>query len=73
MMSDGTCAHLSTITTVKHAKRRECSECVKIGARWVICAPVRSAVRRYAATIHLTTREQTRAGERASGDCLRRA
>jgi len=34
-MSHGTCAHLQAITTVKHAKRWECEECVKIGASWV--------------------------------------
>ena len=35
MTSEGTCPHLSAITTVKHAQRRECAECVKIGTRWV--------------------------------------
>jgi uncharacterized UBP type Zn finger protein len=35
MTSDKTCSHLAAITTVKHAKRRECDECVKIGAEWV--------------------------------------
>ena len=34
-MSDATCAHLGAITTVRHAKRRECAECVKMGAPWV--------------------------------------
>jgi ubiquitin-hydrolase Zn-finger-containing protein len=34
-MSDGTCSHISAITAVKHAKRRECEECVKIGSGWV--------------------------------------
>ena len=34
-MSDGSCAHLDAITTVRHAERRECAECVKIDARWV--------------------------------------
>ncbi len=34
-MSDKTCDHLSAITTVKHTTRRECTECVKIGAQWV--------------------------------------
>lgn len=29
------CEHLEGITDVKHAKRRECAECVKTGARWV--------------------------------------
>lgn len=34
-MADGTCAHLSAISKVKLAHRRECAECVKIGASWV--------------------------------------
>src|SRR5437773_10116975 len=34
-MPDGACAHIAAITTVRHAKRRECEECVKIGAQWV--------------------------------------
>ena len=34
-MSQGTCAHISAIETVKKAKRRECAECMPIGARWV--------------------------------------
>ncbi len=34
MMSEGSCSHVAAITTVKPAKRRECDECVKIGARW---------------------------------------
>jgi uncharacterized UBP type Zn finger protein len=34
-MAEATCAHIKTITTVKQAKRRECDECVKVGARWV--------------------------------------
>ncbi len=29
------CAHLSAIKNVKHAKRHECEECVKIGSGWV--------------------------------------
>ena len=35
MMSDETCSHIVAITAVKSAKRQECDECVKIGARWV--------------------------------------
>jgi len=31
-MADSTCAHIEAITTVKNAKRRQCDECVKIGA-----------------------------------------
>jgi hypothetical protein len=29
------CAHISNIVDIKHARRRECEECIKIGARWV--------------------------------------
>ena len=29
------CAHLSALTEIKHAKQRQCEECVKIGAQWV--------------------------------------
>ena len=34
-MADGVCQHLEAVTDVKHAKKRVCEECVKIGARWV--------------------------------------
>ncbi|MEO8033279.1 MAG: UBP-type zinc finger domain-containing protein [Acidobacteriota bacterium] len=34
-MSDQVCIHLQAIETVKQPERRECEECVKIGARWV--------------------------------------
>jgi hypothetical protein len=34
-MSDRACSHIESITTVKHANKRECQECVKIGAAWV--------------------------------------
>jgi hypothetical protein len=34
-MSSGRCEHLSAVTTVKHPKRQECEECVKIGSQWV--------------------------------------
>jgi hypothetical protein len=29
------CVHVRAIQTVKTAKRRECEDCMKIGARWV--------------------------------------
>ena len=29
------CAHLDEIDTVTAARRRQCAECVKVGARWV--------------------------------------
>jgi 3-deoxy-D-manno-octulosonate 8-phosphate phosphatase KdsC-like HAD superfamily phosphatase len=34
-MSGGPCTHIEAIDDVKHAKKRECEECVKIGDRWV--------------------------------------
>ncbi len=34
-MTDETCSHIKAITTVILAKRRECGECVKTGAKWV--------------------------------------
>ena len=35
-MIDEACAHISGITTVKHPKRRECEECVKINNRMFV-------------------------------------
>ena len=35
MASEQGCSHLQAVTTVKHAKRRECAECVKTGSGWV--------------------------------------
>ncbi len=35
MPDDKLCSHLAAIESVKHAKRHECEECVKIGGRWV--------------------------------------
>ena len=34
-MSNGACAHIRATTDVKLAGKRQCEECVKIGARWV--------------------------------------
>ena len=34
-MPDQGCTHISAIASVKHAKRRECEDCVKIGGTWV--------------------------------------
>lgn len=34
-MADVGCPHLAAVTAVKHAKRRECEECVKRGDAWV--------------------------------------
>jgi hypothetical protein len=31
----GACTHIDAIGEVTHPRRRECAECVKIGARWV--------------------------------------
>ena len=35
MTTDPGCGHIAAVTTVKHAKSRECHECLKIGANWV--------------------------------------
>lgn len=35
MTTEGACAHIEQIGAVKHAKRRVCEECVKMGASWV--------------------------------------
>jgi hypothetical protein len=34
-MADGTCPHIDAIVDIKQPVRRECEECVKIGARWL--------------------------------------
>jgi hypothetical protein len=34
-MSTKICKHLSAIHSIKRPERRECAECVKIGAKWV--------------------------------------
>ena len=34
-MPAGACTHVDAIGEVKHPARRECEECVKIGASWV--------------------------------------
>ncbi|SEJ67427.1 ubiquitin-hydrolase Zn-finger-containing protein [Dyadobacter koreensis] len=34
-MADQICSHISAITEIKTAKKRECEECVKAGGRWV--------------------------------------
>jgi uncharacterized UBP type Zn finger protein len=34
-MARRACAHLDAVRTVRQPKRRECEECVKIGADWV--------------------------------------
>jgi hypothetical protein len=34
-MTEGACDHIDAITAVKHSKRHECEECIKIGAQWV--------------------------------------
>src|SRR5881409_1569880 len=35
MKATETCAHVTAITAIKHPRRAECDECVKIGASWV--------------------------------------
>jgi hypothetical protein len=34
-MASDTCSHLDDVSAIKHAKARQCEECVKIGARWM--------------------------------------
>ena len=34
-MSSSPCSHISAISTVRHAAKHECEECVKTGSRWV--------------------------------------
>ncbi len=34
-MSAAACAHIGAVHQVKHAKKHECSECVKTGSEWV--------------------------------------
>jgi hypothetical protein len=35
MSPAGACDHIESINDVMHPKRKECEDCVKIGARWV--------------------------------------
>jgi hypothetical protein len=34
-VTDKSCSHIAAIKTVRRPKRRECADCVKIGAEWV--------------------------------------
>lgn len=34
-MSSQVCGHLDSIQAIKHARVRECDECVKIGSTWM--------------------------------------
>jgi len=34
-MSEETCSHIEAVDGITRPERRECEECVKIGARWV--------------------------------------
>ncbi|HET6899494.1 MAG TPA: UBP-type zinc finger domain-containing protein [Vicinamibacteria bacterium] len=34
-MPQPACAHIRSVKTVKTAKRRECEDCMKMGAEWV--------------------------------------
>ena len=34
-MSEGTCSHIDAIASIKQTERRECAECIKIGAKWI--------------------------------------
>jgi hypothetical protein len=35
LLSSAPCSHLSSIKNLKHAKRQECEECIKIDSEWV--------------------------------------
>ena len=35
MSPEGPCEHIRGLENLKHAKKRECEECVKIGSTWV--------------------------------------
>ena len=35
MTSEVACPHIEAISTLKHAKRHVCEECLKTGSRWV--------------------------------------
>jgi hypothetical protein len=35
MSADAVCADLTAIRSVRHPKKRECEDCVRIGAQWV--------------------------------------
>ena len=35
MTARSACTHIAAVTAVKHAKRRECEECMKTGDTWV--------------------------------------
>jgi hypothetical protein len=34
-MSEGICSHIESVEEIRAPKRRECEECVPMGARWV--------------------------------------
>ena len=52
MASNSACEHITAIDTVKHPKRRECEECVKMQPVGCTCGHARTAARRCAATAH---------------------
>jgi hypothetical protein len=35
MADQGVCEHIESIEKIKHAKKRECEECVRMGATWM--------------------------------------
>lgn len=34
-MSPNACPHIAAVTSIRRPEKRECAECVRIGARWV--------------------------------------
>ena len=65
-MPDQRCAHINAIASAKHPKRRECEDCVKIGATWVHLRM--TGLRRYAFLRRLAkpSRDETRPRDRSS-------
>ena len=65
-MTDGACSHIEAVTSITHARRQVCDECVRTGSQWVhlrtcqICgttlccdnSPNRHATRHALATEH---------------------
>ena len=67
------CAHIAAMTAIKHAKRHECDECVKIGAAGSTCGPARPAMRRSVATTHPTSTPASMRTQQPPRDRLGRA
>jgi hypothetical protein len=67
-MAEASCAHIDAITAVKPAKRRECDECAKIGARWVHLRTCQECGTTHCCDDSLNPYATKHAGEQAPGD-----